>query len=391
MRKLNPLFILGIILTTCSLGYIVFYMLGFPDYFAFQKELKKGRLLMERGSTKSINSAMEIFSSMYTNYKRTQQKGEILFSIAECQEKLKKPKIALKEYKVLLKDIHKFPRELQNKIQFKIAKLQIMTLYKDEAFIRLLMLIRDTINREFRSEIYTELGHLYQAFGRFHKAKICYRIALREHSENQEAIRSLLKLMRKLGEPTYTLERFLTGKVNKWAPKKTSKPVKPVIQIPKPEFKPEPEPTKPVKTVEPVVKEAPGPSAKESLQDALTLYQNQDYYKAIPKFYDVSKKFSNTSEQEEAHFYMGNSYIQINKPNKAIESYKKVLQNSINIRDEVSLIKLGELYFDQIKYEQAIGYFAHLRDKYPDSEYFETAIEWENEILKLLADKQKYK
>ena len=120
------------------------------------------------------------------------------------------------------------------------------------------------------------------------------------------------------------------------------------------------------------------------LKVGLDFYREKKYNKAIDYLKQAVERLDNTIQEEIALFYIADSYAMLKKTWKALNYYEKVLSNSITARDQLSLLKIGQLYFDMGKYKQALYYFVALQKDYPDSKYKKIALDWEEESRKSL-------
>ena len=156
----NSLILFGSFLILMAGFYIIFENHSLLDFFGkntdYKALLQKGRIFLEEGSENAIHKAMENFAEVASQSEK--YRDEALFSIGEAYEKLGMLRMAMKKYMRLLKKSQNLSHDLKARLNFKVAKLQVMTLYKDEAYIRFLLMLHSTHKRSFRSEIYTELG-----------------------------------------------------------------------------------------------------------------------------------------------------------------------------------------------------------------------------------------
>ena len=359
MKNVNLLKWLGLLLPLAVGAYIFFEKTSSFDFFDNESSkkdddkilLQKGRSLLEEGSEQSVRKAMEYFMDLGSRSAR--YRDEAYFSIGESYEKLGMPKMAMKKYMELIKRSKNFSEDMKARLNFKVARLQIMTLYKDEAYIRLLILLHNTHKPGLRSGIYTELGKLYMARNQIKRSKVSFQIATQEDPTNREAVLLLAKMMLRLGNyygAFGVYENYLNGAGG--------------------------------------YDERNGYVLKRYREDALKVgldfYRKRNYYKAIEYLKYTANRFRNTPEQEIALFYTASSYAVVKRPKDAISFYKQVLVNSITARDQIALVRIGQLYFDLDRYKQSIHYFVLLQRKYPRSKYKKIALDWEEESRKSL-------
>ena len=53
-------------------------------------------------------------------------------------------------------------------------------------------------------------------------------------------------------------------------------------------------------------------------------------------------------------------------------------------RDQIAMVRIGQLHFDLDEYKQSLHYFVSLQKKYPNSKYKKIALDWEEESRKSL-------
>ena len=342
------LLFLGTFLILGSLIFVVWHNTFFKQP-VLEKMLREARVFIEKDSDESLYRALDILAQVASNEDHPDQSNQAMFHIAEVYEKLKMPEVAKRKYIELLNRNNISSAQLKNRVEFKIAKLRIMTVYKDEAYIRLLRLTRELADRNFLSEVYTELAKLYLRYKKVNKAITSLKIALRENPDNREA-QKLLAMLQKDPEKETTSH---------------SKP--PASQ-----------------------KADPSSKGKEFLKVAFGYYGQHNYEKAIRYFRRAVNCCKNTPEEEIAWFYIGSSHARRKQYDQAIEAHKKVLNNSITARDQLSTIRIGQLYFDQGRYDDAFHYFLRSTNRYPNGKYLNIAREWKAEARKSREDKERY-
>ncbi len=362
MRRLNVLIYFGVFLT---IGSLIFFVTSRYNILKseLEKELEQGQIMMESGSEKSLQKALKIFATIASEANdNSQEKKKALFYIAEIYEKLKMPELARSKYIKLLSQIDSGNKvSLKERLQFKIAKMQIMTIYKDEALIRLLLLAKDVQDNNFLSEIYTELGHLYLISRDVNKALTSLKIALKKNPDNVEAIKLLSKI-----------NNISVQDCNKKSKTANCNKALVTLQQSKKILK--------KKSVDP----------KAILKIAFGYYGQHHYKKAIEYFHKITSCCSNTPEEEIAWFYIGSAHAVLKEYDNAIKAHTKVVNNSITARDQLSFIRIGQLYFNKGNYAKAIHFFSLSKRRYPNGKYIKIASEWKIEAEKSESDKEQY-
>ncbi len=328
-----------------------------------RQKIDEARLLIQAGTEKSLNKGLELLTAIiFENISTQQEKHESLFYIGEIYEKLNMPEIAKKKYIQLLNDITPTNISFKERLEFKVAKSKIMSLYKDEALIRLLILIKKVRDKNFLSEIYTELGRLYLISRKVNKAVTSLKIALRENPNNQEAIKLLSKIK---NSPRTDCE---IAKIDLDDCKNAST-TPDHVKVPS---------------------KNKGLIAKEALKIAFGYYGQHHYKKAIQYFRKIIDCCRNTHGEEIAWFYTGTAYAILGNYEQAIEAHEEVLGNSIVARDQLSMIRIGQLYFKKENFTKAIDYFRQSQKRYPNGKYLAIAKEWSDEAKKSRKDEERY-
>ena len=360
-KRINVLLYLGSFFTIGSLFVFIGYKYDLIKTGSRQK-LDEIQLLIENESEISLHKGLEALAPIASsNIGTRQEKHEALFYIATIYEKLNMPEIAKKKYTQLLDKITPSTVSLKKRIQFKIAKMKIMSLHRDEALIRLLILIKEVRDKNFLSEIYTELGRLYLISNKIDKAVVSLKIALQKKPDNHEAKILLSKIKKKsrsgCKRETVAIENCAKGSS---IPDSVTKTTNQNLQ------------------------------AKEALKVAFGYYGQHNYTRAIQYFRKIIDCCRNTPEAEIAWFYSGTAYAMLGNHKRAIKAYKNVLGNTITARDQLSMIRIGQLYFKKENFKKAIDYFQKSQKQYPNGKYLDIAKEWNDEAKKSKADKEKY-
>ena len=95
-------------------------------------------------------------------------------------------------------------------------------------------------------------------------------------------------------------------------------------------------------------------------ESAVNLYLSQDYGNAIAKFEEFIETYPQNHQVYEARFYMAESFYRSNQDDQAINYYQMVVdENRINQVNRARR-RLGDIWFDQGNYRQAIDAYQEL-------------------------------
>ncbi|MFN5846675.1 MAG: tetratricopeptide repeat protein [Flavobacteriia bacterium] len=93
---------------------------------------------------------------------------------------------------------------------------------------------------------------------------------------------------------------------------------------------------------------------------AIEAYQDSAYASAIPSFEKYLERFPSGKYVVDAQFYLANSYYATGKKEKAIETYRKLLEGPNNSYTEFSASRVAQHLYNGEKYEEAIPYYDRL-------------------------------
>jgi len=342
---MKKLVIVGITFILIGLGLLIY-----NDYVAKPKREAKelfveGYEIYQKDDKESINKAIDIFIKVIAKYQDTDAAIKSYFYIAEAYEKLNLNRQAYLKYVTLLNNRDKVPSDMEKEIIARIAKLNIMKQYSEEGIHSLMNLLQNSDNKDFRSRIYTELGHTYLKAGDIQKAKKMFDIALAERSDNEEAILGKARTLKRLGKDgeAYELyDHFLKyyGNFSNYT------------------------------------KDVTGSYEKQLYESGFNDFKKGKYYSAITYFKKYIAQFSNNQRTENSLYWLGESYFALKKYDTAISYFRKVLSNDFHEKDQDAAIKIGYSYFMAKNFDLAVKEFQSYIDNYPKGKYIEKAKEW---------------
>ena len=128
--------------------------------------------------------------------------------------------------------------------------------------------------------------------------------------------------------------------------------------------------------------------AQEEFNFAKKMYDDTLYEEAIGKFQDIIQKYPASAIAEEAQFYLGNSYMELEQFVNASFSYKRLLEDHPQTTlYPQAVFKLAESLFESRNYFEASQYYQDLIYNYPQSPY---ALQSLNKIITALKNAGMY-
>lgn len=339
--------ILGAILIAVGIGLFAYY----DHYVRYEREatelLTEGKLIYERGSREAINDSINIFSKIIARYPGTKAESEAYFYIAQSYEKLNLNRLAYLKYIYIMKSNGSVDPAIAQEIKARIARLKVMKRYTEEGIHQLLALLNYSENREFRSRVYTELGHTYLQMRELEKSKRMFDIALTENGDNEEAILGKARAYKRLGYDdlaynTYEYYFKYYGNFSNYADDVKNAYVQQVYR-----------------------------SGHEN-------FRAGRYTQAISYFRRLLDHFPDSDRAESCLYWIGQSYFSLHKYGTAIGYFDRTLGNFDAGKDEDARIRKGYAYFLLKKYDLAAREFQIYLNNYPHGRYSDTARKWKS-------------
>ncbi|HOP63499.1 MAG TPA: tetratricopeptide repeat protein [Spirochaetota bacterium] len=337
----------GVILIFMGIGLFAYY----DSFVKPEREAKEliveAKMSYERGTAESINKAIDIFTRIIARYPKTESAFEAYYYIAQGYEKLNLNRLAYLKYIYLLKNNSRIPVETEHDIKARVARLKIMKRYDEEGVHQLLGLLNYTENKDFRSRVYTELGHTYLKKGELNKSKRMFDLALSENGNNEEAILGKARTYKRMGKDTmaynlydhflkyYSNFSYYTDDITK--------------------------------------------SYNRQLYDSgINNYRRGRYYPAIEYFRKYLRQFPGTYRSENSLYWIGESYFALKKYDTAVAYFKRARSNGYYHKDQDAMIKTGYSYFMAKNYDLATREFQAYLDAYPNGKYVTKAKQWKS-------------
>lgn len=340
-------FIIGIVFIVVGICIFAYYEINIKSEMGAREYLRRAKLSYERGTKESINRSIDIFGELIAKYPDTNSAVEAFYYIGKCYENLGLNRLAYLKYVYLLKNNTEIPDNIKAELRTRIARLRVMRNYSEEGVHQLLDLLRYTNNRDFRSRVYTELGHAYLKMGEFKKSNRMFDIALSENGSNEDALLGKARSFKRIGydDKAYDLyEQFLkyNGNFSQYTG-----------------------------------------DVKKSFENQLYWsgyysYVRGKYWNAISYFSRYLRNFSDYNRTENVLYLIGECYYSARNYDKAILYFNKTLSNSYTSRDQDARIKKGYIYFLSKKFDLAAREFQIYINDYPNGRHISTAKKWKD-------------
>lgn len=355
--------IIGIILITLGIGLFFYYdRVEKPRMRSGQAHelLVEGKLIFERGDRQALNNAINLFSKVIARYPDTPAATESYYFIAKSYEKMGLNRLAYLKYIYILKTRRDAPKNMEAEIKTRVARLKILKYHTEEGVHQLLGQLSSSENRDFRSRVYTELGHTYLKQGNYKKSRRMFDIALKENGSNEEAILGKARSFKRLGQDNkaYDMyEYFLKyyGNFSYYADD-TRKAY-----------------------------------LRQLYASALGNFRSGRYYPSIRYFRRLLRFFPGSRLSENSLYWIGENYFALKKYSTAIKYFGRTLSNGYTHKDQDARIKRGYAYFMTKRFDLAAREFQRYLKDYPRGRHVGTAKKWKEmstrEILYRIRDR----
>jgi TolA-binding protein len=335
----------GILLIFLGIGTFAYY-----DSFAKpDKEVRalltEGLLRYERGTKEAVNESLNYFTKIVSHYPKSKYAPEAFYYIARSYEELNLNRLAYLKYSSILKDSKNLKPETEKDIRARIARLKIMKRYDEEGIHQLIALLNMSDDKDFRSRIYSELGHIYLKKGDYASSRRMFDLALNENGNNEEAILGKARAYKRAGNDSQAYELY--DHFLKYYSNFSS-----------------------------YTGDVTGSYQKQLYESGLNSYRRGKYSSAISYFKKYLAQFPSTQRAENSLYWLGESYFSMKDYNTAIAYFKKVQTNSFYHKDQDAQIKTGYAYFLAKNYELASREFQAYIDSYPNGQHINKARQW---------------
>jgi len=335
----------GILLIFLGIGTFAYYdSFAKPDKEA-KALLTEGALRYERGTKEAVNESLNYFTKIVSHYPKSKYAPEAFYYIAKSYEQLNLNRLAYLKYASILKDSKNLKPETEKDIRARLARLKIMKRYDEEGIHQLLGILNMSDEKDFRSRIYTELGHIYLKKGDYASSRRMFDLALNENGSNEEAILGKARVYKRTGNDGQAYELY--DHFLKYYSNFSS-----------------------------YTGDVTGSYQRQLYESGLNSYRRGKYSSAITYFRKYLAQFPSTQRAENSLYWLGESYFSMKDYNTAIAYFKKVQANSFYHKDQDAQIKTGYAYFLAKNYELASREFQAYIDSYPNGQYINKARQW---------------
>ncbi len=344
---MNRGIVIGFLFIITGVGLFAYY-----DHFirsgADARELvTEAKLIFERGDRDSINTSINLFTKVIARHPNTKSETESYYYIAQGYEKLGLRRLAYLKYLYILKNNSGINGDMENEIRARMAHLRIRRNNTDEGVHQLLSLLNFSSNRDFRSRVYTELGHTYLNIHNYDKSKNMFDIALNENSGNEDALLGKARAYKLMGHPNaaYDLYEYFLQYYGGFSQ---------------------------------YTEDVSRSFLRQMYESGRNSYSQGRYRDAVSFFRRLLKNYPNSPKSEYALYWMGESYYSLGDYNSAIRFFTATLSNGYMNKDQDARIKKGYTYFQSKRYDLAAREFQIYIDTYPRGRHVNSARRWKD-------------
>lgn len=122
----------------------------------------------------------------------------------------------------------------------------------------------------------------------------------------------------------------------------------------------------------------------QASHQAIVNYRRKNFETAIHYFGRIQKYFPNTADAENALYYSGEAFYELENYDKALGMYAQTLENSVSTRDAEALLKIGLCYYWLKNYAACYNAMDKFLREYPASVYSSRAEKWKDMAKKEL-------
>ena len=340
--------IIGIILIILGVGLYFYY----DFYYKPNKLMLEGELLYERGDKDSVNNAINSYKKIILDHSGSKYVPDAWYYIARCYEKIGLQDLAYRKYIYLIKTNKTLSNNLKKEILIRIARVNSLKQYPEEAISQLYSLLNTNYNKEFRSRIYAELGYLHLKQKDFRKAKRMFDISMFEHS-NEDALIGQARAYKWMGRDNDAYDLYETFLKYYGAVSQYTRDVKRAYR-------------------------------DQAYNSGLNAFRGGHYRAAVSFFSRVLANFYGERISENALYWAGECYYGLGEFDKAIYYFNKVLTNGYYHKDEDARIKKGYAYFTSKRFDLAAREFQVYLQQYSNGKYAPVARNWKDMSTKEL-------
>ena len=338
------LFLLGTALLGFSLSGFAF--LGKEKIYI---QLREAEEYLRQNSKESARRALQSFNHILANDVNRDINQKAKYGMAAALELLEENAAALRYYRELKKEEIK-DTMIRDKLDYSLGRIYLYLNHESEGRSLLDALLLRTKDKILKSKVFTAFGMYYLRRNECKRAEENFRVALKYDQENLKAAEGRAAAIKSQGRDWIAYryyDDYLFGAAN-LDPKNRKEVVNKV--------------------------------EKEIFDSGIQAFRKGRYHHAISFFKKVCRGTEDKHIEENARFWIAESYKALGLNKKAIKLYSSVLNNSIREKDDVALFKKGLILFQENKIKEAAKVFSELHTGYPDSEYSQKAKEYIDDI-----------
>ena len=318
-------------------------------------QLREGDEYLRQNSREAARSASVIFNRVLARDLSPRLNELAAYGLALSLEKLDDRQAALNYYRQLHGQGVQDP-ELRTKVEFSLGRLLLYIDHEEEGSALLKPLLARTEDRLLKSKIHEAFGNFALARGQRNRAEANFRIALKYDPENLAAERGRAAALKGQGRAWAAYKQYddyliTSGNL---APAKNQQ-VRRELDV-------------------------------DVYKEGIAAYRAGRYSDAIA-YLDRARRTGDESIQEQARFWLAESYAGAGKFRSARSAYDNVLKNADAGYDQAALVKKGILLEKARRLEEAGAVFQRAIDDYPGGTYTARAQEWREEVLAQLREK----
>ena len=342
---------------------LILIFAGVATYMYYDKTVKpdkeaeillvEGKFIFERGTTEAINEAISIFTKIVAKYPESSSAVEAYFLIAQCYEKLGLHRLAYIKYIYILKNTRNQTQELESEVRARVARLSIMREHTEEGINGLLTVLNNSTDPNFRSRVYTELGHTKLKSGDNKTSLRMFDIALNENGSNEDALLGKALVFKRLGEDNkaYDLYEYFLKFFGPFSSYGQDVRASYLTQV---------------------------------YESGLNAYRKREYSKSIGYFKRLLNYFPVSDRTENTLYWLGENYYALKKYSTALTYFQRVLASGGNAKNEDSRLKSGYCYFMMKRFDLAAREFQLYMKNYPKGRHIVTARRWHDMCIREL-------
>ena len=361
MTSKAKIFILGLAFFIGGLVILASY--STPDFQFFPREdfhvkLREAQEYLKQNSEESAKEALRLFNQILANDISERLNQQAKYGIAATLERLGENAAALEYYRELQQS-HIDDPQIRNQVDYALGRFYLYLDYELEGRSLLNPLLSRIIDAKFKSKIYSTYGMYYLSKKEIKRAEANFRVALKYDQENLEAEHGRAKAVKGQGRD-WAAYRYYDDYIVS------------------------------AKALEPdKVEEVRANLADSIFNSGIQAFRDKRYRNATSFFYkafEKAKQNKNKQLQENALFWLAESYRNLSMNKKAYRYYDSVLKNDVEEKDAVSLFRKGTLLFQANQEAKAVKIFSELHNQYPSSEYSSKAKEYLDEYQRIIGE-----